>query len=179
MNIIYQDITLRAIEEHDLTMLQEMMNDPVIEKMIVGSSFPISMFQQQKWFENLHSKTSELRLVIETEMHGSIGIVILSDIDYRNGTANFHAKIGSQNKYRGMGYGTKAYKAMIDYAFNQLNLNCIVTANIDYNKITEHIKSKLGFKQEGVLRNRVFKDGKYHNIVVWSLLKADWLTFNS
>ncbi|MFK4998695.1 hypothetical protein ACI2OX_19465 [Bacillus sp. N9] len=47
MNYIYDDITLRAIEESDLGLIREMMNDPEIENMTGGYSFPISESQQK------------------------------------------------------------------------------------------------------------------------------------
>ena len=56
----------------------------------------------------------------------------------------------------------------------KLNLNCIYTANIEYNKVTEHIKQKVGFVKDGVLRDRVYKNGRYYNIHDWSLLRRDW-----
>lgn len=178
MNIIYEDITLRAIEESDLELIREMINDPIIENMTGGGGFPVSMYQQKKWFESIQSLKNELRLMIDTEKHGAIGTVVLSNIDYKNGTAEFHAKIASSKNIRGLGYGIKAYKATFDYAFNQMNLNCIITGNIEYNSVTEHIKEKCGFKQEGVLRERVYKNGKHHSIIVWSLLRSDWEKLN-
>lgn len=174
MNIVYKDITLRAIEEADLGMLLEMINDPEIENMTGGGGLPVSSYQQKKWFESIQTRNNEMRLMIDSKEHGTIGFVALTDIDYKNRTAEFHAKIASGKSIRGNGYGTKSYIAMIKYAFNQMNLNCISTGNIEYNTITEHIKDKLGFKKEGVLRQRVFKNGKYHNIHVWSILKDDW-----
>jgi RimJ/RimL family protein N-acetyltransferase len=178
MNIKYKDITLRAIEDSDLELILEMINDPEIEKMTGGGGFPVSMFQQKKWYETIQNKNDELRLMIDTENHGTIGLAMLTGIDYKNGTAEFHAKIATSRNIRGNGYGTKAYKAIFDYAFNQMNLNCIYTGNIEYNTVTEQIKEKCGFQKEGILRERVYKNGKYHNIAVWSLLRDDWKELN-
>ena len=38
-------VTLRAVEESDIEMLRELINDPEIEKMTVGKSFPVSSYE--------------------------------------------------------------------------------------------------------------------------------------
>lgn len=173
MIIKYEDITLRAIEESDLELLKEMLNDPDIENTTGGYSYPISTYQQRKWFEGLSNRRDELRLIIDTKEHGPIGVVMLTDIDWKNRTAQSHSKI-SRNELRGKGYGTKALKARTKYAFEQLNLHCLYAHIIEYNIAAQRIVEKCGFKKEGVLRERVYKNGKYHNVVVWSILKGEF-----
>jgi len=170
--IKYEDITLRAIEESDLELLKAMINDPEIENMTGGYSYPVSTYQQKKWFESILDRQDELRLIIDTKEHGAIGVVMLTDIDWKNRTAQFHFKIVSQ--WRGKGYGTKAAKALVKYAFEQLNLHCIYSYVLEYNIASQRVKEKCGFKKEGVLRERVYKNGKYHNVVVWSILKGEF-----
>lgn len=174
MIIQYEDIILRAVEENDLELLKEMINDPEIENMTGGYSYPVSTYQQKKWFEGLSNKNGELRLIIDTEKHGGIGIVMLSDIDWKNRTAQFHSKITSSEDLRGKGYGTKATYTLVKYSFEQLNLNCIYSHIIDYNIASQRVKEKCGFKKDGILRNRVYKNNEYHDVIVWSLLKEEF-----
>ena len=51
-----------------------------------GYSFPASNFQQNKWFPNLQNN-NDLRLIIDTKKNKTIGTVILTNIDYKNGNA--------------------------------------------------------------------------------------------
>ena len=173
MIYIYEDIKLRAIEESDLEMIREMINDPEVENMTGGYSFPISEHQQKRWFENLSNNDKELRTVIETKEHRAIGLVMLTDIDWKNRTAQFHSKIASSEDLRGKGYGTKATKALIKFAFEQLNLNLIYSHILEYNTASQRVKEKSGFKKDGVLRNRIYKNGKYNNLVVWSIQRGE------
>lgn len=174
VNIKYEDIILRAIEESDLELLKNMMNDPEIENMTAGFSFPVSSFQQKKWYEGLNNKANEIRLIIDTEANGAIGVVMLTNIDWKNRIAQFHSKITSEDSIRGKGYGTKATKALIKYAFEQLNMNCIYSRIIEYNIASQRVKEKCGFVKEGVLRERIYKNGKYHNMIIWSILKEEF-----
>jgi len=173
MNYIYNDITLRAIESSDLDILREMMNDPEIENMTGGYSFPISEHQQKKWYDNLSNNDVEFRAIIETKEHGAIGLVMLTDIDWKNRTAQSHSKIATSVSLRGEGYGTKARKAIVKYAFEQLNLNLVFSNILEYNTVSQRVSEKCGFKKDGVLRNRVYKNGTYHDLVVWSIQNGE------
>lgn len=171
MNIKYQDVTLRAIEEEDLVLLQEMMNDSEIESMTCGSGLPVSKKEQRQWFENLTNK--DVRLIIDTEEYGAIGVVMLTDIDYRNSTAQFHSKIATSKQIRGKGFGTKATYALIKYGFMEMNLHLIYSNVIEYNVVSQRVNEKCGFKKDGYLRDRVYKNGQYYGITVWSVTKDD------
>lgn len=46
MNIYGNKVVLRALEPGDMPYLREMINDPEMEKMVIGWSFPISEKQQ-------------------------------------------------------------------------------------------------------------------------------------
>lgn len=173
MNIKYKDITLRAIEAEDMPLLKEMMNDPEIERMTGGYSFPLSDKNQKDWFENLKNDQKTLRTIIDTTDYGAVGVVMLSDIDWKNRTAEFHSKIASSKNIRGKGIGTKATTAIIKYAFEQLGLQCIYSNILEDNKASQRVKEKCGFKMDGVLRNRVYKNNKINNVTVWSVIKGE------
>lgn len=175
MNINYDSITLRAIEKDDMELLREMMNDNTIEENTAGFSFPVSTHQQLKWYENLQSDNNTFRAIIDTAEHGAVGTVILSDIDWKNGTAEFHYKISSSGNCRGLGYGTKAARATLYYAFQHLNLQCIYATVLESNEISAHIFNKIGFSHEGTLRNRIYKNGQYNALQVWSILKDEFV----
>lgn len=177
MIITFRDVTLRAIEESDLELLRDMINDPETENMVMGYSYPVSTYQQRKWFEGLHSRRDELRLIIDTEQHGPIGTVMLTDIDWKNRTAISGSKITSSNNLRGRGYGTKASYALIRYGFEQLNLHCIYSYIIDYNIASQRVREKCGFRRDGVLRHKVYKNGEYHDVIVWSILREEFDAF--
>jgi len=176
MIIKFDDITLRAIEESDMELLKDLINDPEIEIMTGGYSFPVSTYQQRSWFEKIQNRNNELRLIVDTKDHGAIGVVMLTDIDWKNRSAQSHSKITSVNNMRGRGYGTKASYALLKYAFEQLNLNCIYSHILEYNQASKRVREKLGFTREGILRDRVYKNGKYHNVEVWSLLSSEYFS---
>lgn len=94
MLIYGENIFLRAIEEDDNEMLYLLINDPDTEAMLGGSSWPVSKAEQLKWFEMQEKNRKELRCIVALkENYKAVGIVILSDIDQKNGTAQIHIKM--------------------------------------------------------------------------------------
>jgi len=166
-------VLLRAIELYDAKILQQMMNDEEIEKMMMGYSFPVSEHQQIKWIENLSNEKSVFRAMIDVEGR-AIGTVILSSIDMKNGTAEAHIKIANSTE-RGKGYGTDAVNSLVAYAFYELRLNCIYCQIKEDNVPSQKLFENCGFVQEGCLRQRVFRNGKHHDFYVYSLLKDEFL----
>ncbi|MBT3751209.1 MAG: GNAT family N-acetyltransferase [Bacteroidetes bacterium] len=170
MNIKGDSVTLRAIEQTDATLLRELINDPETEKMLGGWSYPISQSAQKDWIDGLVREQDVLRCIIETETPGeAIGTVILSSVDLKNGNAEVHLKIANGSS-RGKGYGTDAIRAIVSYGFSELRLRCIYANIVEYNEPSVKLFKKCGFELDGVLKERLFKNGKYINILVYSIL---------
>ena len=69
---------------------------------------------------------------------------------------------------------TRATKTLIDFAFNNLNLNRVQFSCAVDNKKSCAIPERLGFKKEGIARQA---EWLYDHFVDWqqySLLKDDW-----
>ncbi len=175
MNIIGEKVILRAIEPTDRDMFLNMINDPEIEEMVVGHSFPVSKLEQEKWIEGLAHEKNILRCVIakkETPQEG-IGTVIISDIDYKNGVAQIHIKLLTGEDVRHQGFGKDAVNTISKYAFDELRINVLYAEVLEYNEISQKLFLGCGFKKDGVLRQRAFKHGRFVDIVSLSLLRTD------
>lgn len=172
--IIYGDkILLRAVEEPDNAMLLSLINDPDTEMMLGGSSWPVSEVEQLKWFEHQERSRDVLRCIVALKEDGkAVGTIILSDIDQKNATGHIHIKM-SKDGGRGKGYGTDAISTMVQYAFEELRLNCIYANILTYNEASIKLFERCGFKRDGVLRQRVFKKGKFYDLFYYSKLISD------
>ena len=53
-------------------------------------------------------------------------------------------------------------------------MNSIFAATSEKNKAVMFTLERIGFKNAGVLRNTLFKDGHYINSVLYDLLRSDW-----
>ena len=173
MNIQGKNVVLRAISMKDANLLMELINDAETEKMLGGSSFPVSLEGQEKWISAQTGRIDVLRCIVALkENEEGIGTVILSDIDTKNGVAQVHIKMDKQCG-RGKGYGSDALNTIVNYAFGEMRLNCIYADVLEYNTVSQKLFEKCGFHRDGVLRSRVFKGGRYINEVSYSRLKED------
>lgn len=173
MNIVGDKIIIRAIDSKDCEMLLEIINNPEIEYMLGGWSFPISFRNQLDWINSLKYNTHSFRGVIQLkDGDEAIGVVMLTDIDYKNGNAEIHIKLGDK-QYKGKGYGTDAIQTLVSYAFNELRLG-VISAKVNYyNEVSKKLFVKCGFKQEGILRNRIYKHGEYIDVISYSIVRGE------
>ena len=101
------------------------------------------------------------------------GEVVLNNIDWTNKSANFRIAIsGPENREKG--YGTEAARLVLEHAFNTLELHRIALEVFAFNVRAQHVYKKLGFRQEGVLRDALLWKGEYHDAVVMSLLESSY-----
>lgn len=169
MNIIKDNIILRAIEIEDGNMLKNMINDPEIERNVLGWSKPVSAARQNQWIEE---QSDSFKLIIEVN-NNAVGLASITNLDFKNSVATLNIKIHS-NSNRGKGYGEKIIKMLADYCFNELNLNCLNAKVLESNNASNNMFVKIGFFHEGTLRERVFKNGKFNDVNVYSLLKKEF-----
>ena len=172
MNIKGKFVTLRAIELEDLELMKDMLNDSEIEDKVVGWSFPVSSYQQKKWFENNNSSTN-LRFIIETPEDGPVGLATLVDIDWKNRYATHGIKIGKK-QLRSKGIGTDTVMAIMRYAFDELQLNRLNGSWFPTNIPSKNLYMKLGWKVEGIRRKYAYKKGEYRDLEICGILREEY-----
>lgn len=167
-------VVLRAVEETDFDLLLRLINEPGIENMTVGFHLPISATEQKKWMQNYSNTMTDIRLMIELNNGNTIGMVMLNDIDYKNGSASIGYKISAPSQDRIRGDMHDAIEGMLNYAFNELRLNCVISSVLDYNIFSLKLMKKMNFSQEGILRKRIYKNGEFHDLIAFSILRSEF-----
>lgn len=76
---------------------------------------------------------------------------------------------------QGGGLGTEAAGAATDYAFRNLGLNRVCAYHLLRNPTSGQVLANIGMTQEGRLRERVIKWGKYEDVLLWAVLRQDWM----
>jgi ABC-type cobalamin/Fe3+-siderophores transport system ATPase subunit len=67
-----------------------------------------------------------------------------------------------------------ATEMLLSYAFNELALHRVSLEVVSFNQLAISLYQKLGFVKEGILRDSVYSEGKYHDIWVMSLLRHEY-----
>lgn len=172
MNLKGEKVFLRAVEKEDMDFLRMMINDEKMEMQVVGWSFPISKYEQEKWFDSQINNTNNIRYIIELEGN-PIGLETLTSIDWKNRKACHGIKLYDK-KMRGKGYGTDTLKTIMKYAFEELQLNKIYSTILEHNKASIKLHKKCGWETEGILKESVFKNNRYINEIQVAILKKQY-----
>jgi len=100
------------------------------------------------------------------------GLVQVRDIDREHslGELSFWLAVESW----GRGYMSEAVHAAVRYGFKSLNLNRLYAYHMLRNSASGRVLEKNGFKQEGLLRQRVRKWGKFEDVALWAILRQEW-----
>lgn len=175
MNIYGKKIVLRAMEREDMDLLLQAVNDPEMESLIVGYSYPVSKEQQLKWYERMINDNSTHRWMIQIKDGVTIGMCSLYSMDWKNRVAHTGMKI-IDTSHRGKGYGYDVEKALEKYVFEELQFNRLETTILSYNDASKRLYvDKCGWSIEGIKRQAVFKANEYHDLYVVGILKEDYI----
>ena len=74
--------------------------------------------------------------------------------------------------YRGRGYGTDAVRALVRFGFDQMNLHRVWLQAFAFNPAGLAAYRKAGFVEEGRLREELYQDGGYHDVVVMGVVRG-------
>ena len=103
-----------------------------------------------------------------------IGSVTLFHLDFTHRRAEIGYAQG--RAYWGNGYMQEALRAVLNYAFETLNLHRI-EADVDpRNDGSVRTLERLGFRREGYLRERWQVNGEIQDAFFYGLLRPDWET---
>lgn len=169
-------VTIRAIEKEDLTFLKDMMNDEEIERMTVDDHLPISSFQEEQWYINNICRPDFYRFVFETSKDGIIGLIGFDNLDWRNRSFQVPIKL-MKGKSSIIGVGIDAHMAMLRYGFDELQMYRAWGSVLEYNQASINMQKRCGYTIEGRNRCAVYKNGKYHDLIMTSLLRDEYYRF--
>ncbi len=69
---------------------------------------------------------------------------------------------------------SEAVRAMLDYGFGRMGLHRVEALPLEENSSSIRLLERLGFRQEGHLRQRIFFDGRRIDQRMYSLLAGEW-----
>lgn len=163
---------LRAIERTDIPTFVRWFNDPEV-RYYLQMYMPLSMAEEEKWFERQLEDRDNKVFAIETAEGIHIGNCGLDCIDWRNGNAELGIVIGEKD-YWGKGYGSDAITTLLRFAFHEMGLHRIYLRVDDDNERGIRCYERCGFWREGILREAVLREGRYHDHLVMGILRDEF-----
>lgn len=146
------------------------MSDWDINDTVVG--WDISSPDQERCIIYDNPKVADSSQLHSNHDFNPAGFVSLTNINFPNRSAEFSIQLDSNATGRGLGTG--ATKLMLAHGFNNLNLHRIYLYVLQDNIVARNCFEKCGFEIEGLLRHVVFKDGKYKDQIIMSMLSEEY-----
>jgi RimJ/RimL family protein N-acetyltransferase len=169
-------IYLRAFEPEDYRKIAEWRRDEEVYELTTGNRHFVSSETDRKWvLDKIANNQTEIYLAICLAVDDSlIGYVGLSEIDHRNRRAEWSAIVIGEKEYRGQGYATEAAYLLLEFAFDELGLHRVSGSWLAENTVSMFLGRMIGFRQEGVLRQHVYRKGCRHDVVIMSMLRPEF-----
>ena len=140
---------------------------------------PTSAAMVKKQYEKLEKQVEESKNMYYFAIRARaddrlIGKAMLRRIEWTNGNCDIRLGIGSVDDRR-KGYGSQALKMLLRFSFAELNL-FRVSANVpEYNEGAIALLKRFGFVEEVRRRQSLERDGHRWDLLVFGLLKDEWL----
>ncbi len=166
-----KSIYLRALNEDDINgNYSRWLNDSEITLYNSHGRFPVTTEKLIEFVRGAaKSNTSLVMAVVDNETDTHIGNISLQSINWIDRSAEIAFILGEKD-FWGKGVMQEAGKIMIEHGFNVLNLHRIYCGTSAENLGMQKLANKLGFTQEGVRKEALFKNGKYIDIIEFGKL---------
>lgn len=169
---------LSAIEKEDLAQLKEWRNNPEFRKNF-REYREINNENQEIWYNEIvvNDKNTIMLSIKDIQSSRVIGCCGLCYINWMHRYADLSFYIGKDNLYVDDVYAPDAMQILLKYGFQELGLNKIWTEVYQFDCKKLEFLPKLGFKQDGCLRENCFYDGKWWDSIIFSLLAKEFEIF--
>ena len=171
-----EKVFLRSYEKKDIERAHKLFNDLEVQFYLApGPIYPLSYQEEEKFVESFMGREKEkgYNFAIETLEGEYIGGCGYFGLSRKNGTVEVGITIADKD-YWGKGYGTDAMKVLINFLFYELNVRKITLHVFAFNERAIRCYRKLGFLEEGRLRENMFRNGRYHDDIIMSLFRQDY-----
>ena len=171
--LIGPSVYLRPVEVADAAAVQPWFNDPDVRR-TVRRNQPMSLAAEEEFLRRASDSAANLPLAVMTRGEDRfIGLTGLHEIDDRSRHAAFGLLIGDKSMW-GRGYGTEVTRLVVEHAFRTMNLNRVWLHVFEYNERGIRAYARVGFREEGRLRQHTFHDGRYWDVLTMGLLRDEW-----
>lgn len=169
------DVRLRPLAEGDVDHILTWVNDPEITGNIAAfSGHAFTRDDELAYIRRTLASTSDVVFSIEEAATGRyLGQTGIHQIHERSKVARLACIIAAKPDM-GRGHGSGAIRLVLDHAFGPLGLHKMWLMVFRSNERGRRIYGKLGFIEEGVLREEYFHDGGWKDMVRMSMLAREW-----
>ena len=171
-----ETINLRAVERHDVPLIHRWFNDPVVMDGW-GWSAPARSIQSvaaqvEDWSAREVTCGLPEALIAESLAGEPIGLVIVR-VD-RPEARSVELSLLVDADCWGQGFGSDMLETILEACVDGWGIHRIGVRVEEANERALALYRRLGFTEEGRLRQAAFRDGRYGDVLLFSLLAEEW-----
>lgn len=157
----------------DAAMLLRWRTDPFITRFMFTDIENPDVERQRAWLAAMEERRDFRHFIIEHEGR-PVGYLSYSEIDpvhRRCSSGSYIAEPEDRRKLAGF-----LHPFIMDHCFYGLGMNKLVNQFMEGNDAVIRIQRLLKAREVGVLRQHVYKNGRFHDVYVFETLRSDWET---
>jgi RimJ/RimL family protein N-acetyltransferase len=168
-------IQLRPLCEEDVDNIMTWVNEPaVVGNFAAFAGAPISREEELAWVRRTVGARNEKVWSVFAEDGGRyLGQVGIHQMHAHSKVGRLGVVIAARGEM-GRGHGSAAIRKALDCAFGELALHKVWLMVFRHNTRSRGIYQRIGFVEEGVLREEYFHEGAWHDMVRMSVLAHEW-----
>ena len=168
-----KNVNLRSLEIDDLGILKKWRNDKITRNHTREYRL-LNMINQKHWFETIHKDNPPKFLMfgVTDKRKKLVGVCGLTYIDWKNRHCEISIILYLKN-WQKTKEAKETISLLINYGFGELNMRRLWVEIFD--TVPENIKlfESLNFHREGILRDKLWRQKKWHNSYIYSKLSTD------
>ena len=165
-------VTLRPVSEDDLSWLAGLRDGPAAAGPHEWHGWRDPRSERRQWAESGLLGDDGGTLIV---LHGSdrVGEISWRKVQTGPKAWNWAIGIGLAPEFRRRGYGSEAQRLLVRYLFAHTQVNRVEAITEITNFGEQRALEKAGFTREGILRGTTFRQGRWHDQVIYSVLRDE------
>ncbi|GIP35949.1 GNAT family N-acetyltransferase [Paenibacillus sp. J2TS4] len=172
--MVTERLTLRQLELNDSEAIEKLAGEKDVADTTLNMPHPYPTGSATTFIKARHEAAVRgdgySFAVTLTESEDFLGIVGLH-VNKTHNMAELAYWIGKP--YWRSGYCTEAAARVVQFAFDELELNRVFAAAMTRNPASYKVMEKIGMKHEGILRSHIRKGDTYEDLRYYGLLRSD------
>lgn len=165
--------SLKSLSKEDIIYLAKLANN-MKSRETLRNVLPMTEKHIEKMIENMEKCEYPTSIILGIKADEKlIGVIFLDNINWISRNAYLSIVIYDTN-FWGKGIGEEATKLFLKYAFEYLNLYKINLEVYEYNERAIKLYKKIGFVEEGRLRENNMRHGKRHDVIIMGITAKEY-----
>lgn len=169
--IVGDHLYLSPMNVEDAPIYVKWLNDKTVSENLGLDTKVTTLEGEKEWLKR--SQNQYNFAIVLRENDKLIGNISFGDVDLIHRNAMLQIFIGDEEN-RGKGYGKEAIKLLLEYGFNNLNLNNIMLSVYSFNKSAIRVYESLGFKKFGIRHKSHYFKGQFYDEIQMEILKDEY-----